>query len=64
MDFLKYLFRNTTEYSDFNIFGLAHITILFIGILGIVFILKRMKKIKIKTYLNISLNLTRILLFL
>ena len=52
MDFLKYLFRNTAECSDFNIFGLAHITILFIGILGIVFILKRM---------NVSRKFERIL---
>lgn len=41
MDFFKYFFRNTSEYSNFKIFGWSHITILFIGILGIRSIIKR-----------------------
>ena len=64
MDFLKYLFRNTAEYSDFNIFGLAHITILFIGILGIVFILKRMNvSRKFERILGIVLLAQQIILY-
>ena len=64
MDFLKYLFRNATEYSDFNIFGLAHITILFIGILGIVFILKRMNvSRKFERILGIVLLAQQIILY-
>lgn len=41
MDFFKYFFRNTSEYSNFKIFGWSHITILFIGILGIRSMIKR-----------------------
>ena len=64
MDFLKYLFRNTAECSDFNIFGLAHITILFIGILGIVFILKRMNvSRKFERILGIVLLAQQIILY-
>ena len=39
--FSKYFFRNTSEYFNFKIFGWQHITILFIGILGIISIIKR-----------------------
>ena len=41
MNFSKYFFRNTSEYFNFKIFGWQHITILFIGILGIISIIKR-----------------------
>ena len=64
MDFLKYLFRNTAEYSDFNIFGLAPYNILFIGILGIVFILKRMNvSRKFERILGIVLLAQQIILY-
>ena len=41
MEFLKYFFRGVSECSDFKVFGLIHIIILFIGILGVVFLTKR-----------------------
>ena len=41
MEFLKYFFRGVSECSDFKVFGLIHIAILFIGILGVVFLTKR-----------------------
>ena len=44
MNFSKYFFRNTSEYFNFKIFGWQHITILFIGILGIISIIKRIAK--------------------
>ena len=54
----------TSECSDFNIFGLAHITILFIGILGIVFILKRMNvSRKFERILGIVLLAQQIILY-
>ena len=41
MDFLKYFFRKASKHSNFKIFGLAHLSILCIGILGIISIIKR-----------------------
>lgn len=41
MEFLKYFFRGVSECSNFKVFGLIHIAILFIGILGVLFIIKR-----------------------
>ena len=41
MDFFKYFFRNTSEYSNFKIFGSGHISILLVAILGVVSMIKR-----------------------
>ncbi|MDO5010784.1 MAG: TIGR02206 family membrane protein [Intestinibacter bartlettii] len=41
MDFLKYFFRKAAKHSNFKIFGLAHLSILCIGILGIISMIKR-----------------------
>lgn len=43
MEKIIYFFRGISEYSNFTVFGPEHISILFISILGSIFILKRCK---------------------